>query len=349
MRRALLVCRVVLFAVLIATPAALPAAEPESAERIVKHWIRATVTRDEDRARYGLELGARGAARLKTRREAPLVVLLHGYNSNAAHGAAFAAALRESGLPCAAFVYPNDQPLGESAKLLSRELKRLRKKLPRREVALVAHSMGGLVARACVENPALAPGNVARLVMIAPPNHGTLLARFAVGTDLCEHFLKWKGGGPIDRVRAAIVDGLGEATEDLEPESAFLTRLNARERNPRVKYTILLGTGGKVQRWELDLARRAVRYCGKIPFMDEPVDKLDRLLADLDEIVRGAGDGVVAVKRGKLKGVADTVILPFAHLTVMGPDGGPRVQSEVLKRLLGEKTEVGKRKAAPAR
>jgi hypothetical protein len=199
--------------------------------------------------------------------------------------------------------------------------------------------MGGLVARACVENPALAPGNVERLVMIAPPTHGTLLARFAVGTDLCEHFLKWKGGGPIDRVRAAIVDGLGEATEDLEPGSPFLARLNARPRNPRVEYSIFLGTGGKVQRWELDLARKAIRYCGKIPFLDEPAAKLDRLLGDLDEIVRGAGDGVVAVKRGRLKGVADTVILPFAHLSVMGPAGGPRVRKAVLERLLKEKAE----------
>ena len=77
--------------------------------------------------------------------------------------------------------------------------------------------MGGLVARACIEDPRYDPGNVERLIMIAPPTHGTLIAHFAVGTDLWEHWLARQDGGPWRRMRDSIVDGLGEAADDLVP------------------------------------------------------------------------------------------------------------------------------------
>jgi predicted alpha/beta hydrolase family esterase len=42
-------------------------------------------------------------------------------------------------------------------------------------VAIVAHSMGGLVARAALRS--LAPGTISRIVTIASPHHGTTIAR----------------------------------------------------------------------------------------------------------------------------------------------------------------------------
>jgi len=43
--------------------------------------------------------------------------------------------------------------------------------------------------------------------------------------------------------------------------------------------------------------------------------RVDSWLADLDEVIDGRGDGVVALKRGRLKGVKDTVVRHFSHLS----------------------------------
>jgi hypothetical protein len=179
--------------------------------------------------------------------------------------------------------------------------------------------MGGLVARACVENAALDPGNIERLIMIAPPTHGTLVAHFAVGTDLYEHWLTRKEGGPWRRVRDSIIDGLGEAADDLCPESEFLTELNGRPRNPRVRYSLFLGTGGCLNDAQVAWIRESLcKSLGKVPGADGGAERLATILADIDELVEGKGDGIVAVKRGHLEGVADTVIMPFGHMAVTG-------------------------------
>ena len=47
--------------------------------------------------------------------------------------------------------------------------------------------MGGLVARAMLEDPEFDSGNVTKLIMVAPPNQGSLLARVGYGTDLLDH------------------------------------------------------------------------------------------------------------------------------------------------------------------
>lgn len=96
--------------------------------------------------------------------------------------------------------------------------------------------MGGLVARACLEEPALDPGNVVRLIMIAPPSQGTLVARAAVATDVWEHWLGRKTGGPWARWHDSVVDGLGEAANDMIPGSPFLRQLNAKPRNASVAF-----------------------------------------------------------------------------------------------------------------
>ncbi len=323
-----------------AIPTATYADEPKPdgwKRRLVKAWIREAVVEEKDLARYGLEIDRRCQSCLAARKDRPLVVLVHGYNSKSQRHSDFSDVLRAAELPCATFCYPNDQPLGDSAELLSEELRAFRAAHPHRRVALVTHSMGGLVARACVEDPDLDPGCVTKLIMIAPPNHGTLLAHYSLGTDVCEHFVTRGGGSPLARLRASIADGLGEATDDLEPGSEFLTKLNARPRHPQVRYTILLGTGGKIYRSELDLARKMVGYGEEVPLLDRYAERLDRHLREMDELVAGHGDGVVAVKRGCLKGVRDTVVYPFEHVSVTGSadeEAVAEVQQAVLDRLL---------------
>ena len=91
-----------------------------------------------------------------------------------------------SGLVAGTYNYPDDQPIAASAAQLSRDLKGIQSSQPQRRIALVAHSMGGLVCRMVVEDPNLDPGNVSHLIMVATPNQGSLLARFAFGMDLLD-------------------------------------------------------------------------------------------------------------------------------------------------------------------
>jgi hypothetical protein len=197
--------------------------------------------------------------------------------------------------------------------------------------------MGGLVARAVIENSDLDPGDVTRLVMIAPPSQGTQLAQFAVATDLWEHWIARHEGGGWTRWRDSVIDGLGEAADDLTPDSAFLAELNARPRNPHVHYSLFLGTGASVSEDEMNWMRAAVQKTGgHFPGLRSGAGKLDAMLADMDELIDGKGDGVVALKRGQLAGVDDVVILPFGHLSCTGkPDREEvkQVQAELLARL----------------
>lgn len=317
-----------------ATPArAEPPAYQTSWKRTVKGWLRKKIAKEEDIAVYGLELEP-------TWRQAgvdrDIVVLVHGFNSKLKSNNAVLRGVHRAGNACGWFHYPNDQALDSSARLLSHVLKQFKAAHPDHRIALIAHSMGGLVARACIENPDLDPGNVSRLLMIAPPNHGTFLTCFAIGTDVWEHTTNREGGGPIDRFRASFADGLCEAKEDLEPDSPFLERLNARERNPKVQYTVFLGTGALLRDRDLKWLRRGARWGTKIPLIGDKFDKWESQLADFDEVLMGKGDGIVAVRRGYLPGVKDTRVFNFRHLSVTGEpksDAIRAVHQAILNRL----------------
>ncbi|MHC4405800.1 MAG: esterase/lipase family protein [Planctomycetota bacterium] len=269
--------------------------------------------------------------------ERDLVVALHGLGASPENVEGLLAGPRKEGLPCAVFCYPNDQPLDDSAKLLARELAELAQEHPDRGVSLVTHSMGGLVARAVIENADLDPGNVRRLIMIAPPNHGSTLAHFAFGIELWEQLADGSRRSAIGRFYASIEDGLAEAAVDLRPGSVFLGELNARDRNPKIRYTIFLGTGARLTENELALLREGIARAGrKSRWVQLLGSRAHEWLSDLDEVVAGKGDGVVSVARGRLEGVDDVLVLDFGHASVLRAAGGDdvdRVHREVLRRL----------------
>lgn len=136
---------------------------------------------------------------------------------------------------------------------------------------------------------------------------------------------------------ASVEDGLGEASGDLTPGSPFLRRLNARPRNPRARYSVILGNKGFLTEAELAALREALRQAGEknriVRFLGN--DTL-RVLADLDEVIVGKGDGAVSLARGRLEGVKDTVVLPFDHLditTEKPTPGAAIIEKAVLERL----------------
>jgi pimeloyl-ACP methyl ester carboxylesterase len=236
------------------------------------------------------------------------------------------------------FRYPNDQPVADSAKLLAGELKEFAEDHPGRGVSLVTSSMGGLVARAVIEDPDLDPGNVRQLIMIAPPNHGSALARFGFGLDLWEHVSGRLRKEETRLFYSLVEDGLSEAAADLRPDSPFLRQLNARERNPRVRYTILLGTGGPLRPMELAALRKSVAAAGQrtrwVRFFGA---RTEQWLEDLDEVVEGKGDGAVSIERGRLEGVKDTVLLKFRHapeLPARVSNDMDKLHQEIVKRIV---------------
>jgi hypothetical protein len=83
-------------------------------------------------------------------------------------------------------------------------------------------------------------------------------------------------------------------------------------------------------RWALQTAVREAEELHRF------AKAVEGLVADMDEVVDGKGDGVVAIKRGRLEGVNDVVLLPFDHLSCTGEpeDAAVRnLQKEVLARL----------------
>lgn len=246
-----------------------------------------------------------------------LVVLIHGLNSRPEDLASLVPVVRRVGLVTTVFSYPNDQPIDRSSEQLSRALRKLSRQFPRRRVRLVTHSMGGLVARGALELPGLDPGNVKQLIMVAPPNHGSALANVALFMDCHEFFSSAERRRPSVLIDS-VSDGLGEATADLEPNSVFLDKLNARPRHSGVKYTILLGTKAPMQPREMARLRDTVRGLSDgNRYLRFVCSKLNLSLDSLNEVVDGRGDGVVATWRGRLKGVEDVVRLPFSHAGVL--------------------------------
>jgi len=287
----------------------------DKTRRAWKRRIRSAFESGEKRdgqERFGLRL-RKGWSEGDPKRN--LVVVVHGFNSAPSQISGLVEAIQATGLPSGTYAYPNDQPIADSARRLSRDLKKFAVEHPQRRLSLVTHSMGGLVARAVIEDANLDPGNVVKLIMIAPPTHGSQLAQFSFGVDIWDYLIRSSEASHLTRFNAVVEDGLSEADHDLQPGSDFLRELNARKRNKNVRYSLFLGVAGPLSPGQLRSIRDAVDQAAQHNKAVQLVrPRLQEVLVDLDEVVRGKGDGVVAVKRGQLEGVPDTVLLNFSHL-----------------------------------
>ncbi|MEL6548232.1 MAG: alpha/beta fold hydrolase, partial [Myxococcota bacterium] len=79
------------------------------------------------------------------------VVLVHGLNGSPRELGDIAARFLSRGRPVHVFVYESQsQAIGRSAELLASELQGLRERVGAQRIDIVAHSMGGLVARAAL-------------------------------------------------------------------------------------------------------------------------------------------------------------------------------------------------------
>ncbi|MEM6655089.1 MAG: alpha/beta fold hydrolase [Planctomycetota bacterium] len=301
--------------------------------------LRWMVTGSTDGAdeRFGVRADSDWATAPADRRR---VVLIHGFNAAASSMQPIAERLRRRGHPCAVATYPNDQSITQTATRLADELQAVATRAGGAPIAVVTHSMGGLVARRVLEDPELATAGVDRLIMIAPPNHGSTLARLSIGTDLYEHVLLAEDTNDATTERRtgfyhSFDDGLGEATHDLRPGSPFLLALNRRPRNPRVDYTIILGDRGRFSDGQLERLRRALASASdKRHALGWLSPRVSALLDECDEVIAGRGDGAVAIRRGRLAGVDDVHILPATHDMIdLRGDVSDRLERLIAERL----------------
>lgn len=309
----------------------------ESQRRLKQRLRRATLgawrnlTGAERRA-WGLSLPDGWEASAKDK---PIVIVVHGLHSDADHHKQFIDDLRQRGWTVGTFAYPNDGPIEPAGQRLARRLRSIEADHPEARFDLVTWSMGGLVARVAIEDPQIAPGNVRRLIMVGPPNHGSQMARFAFGLEIIEHLQGLANEDAGTRLFRAVEDGLSEASVDLMPGSAFLQKINRRGRNEEVRYSILLGTSAPLTAAQLEQLREQLKQAGEanryVRFFG---GKVDRWLADMGEVVAGRGDGAVSVERGKLEGVQDIATMPFDHVTALQGPGRDGVEARLRKAIM---------------
>jgi hypothetical protein len=223
------------------------------------------------------------------------------------------AALKKNGIPTAKFHYADYLPINQVASVLAEELAKLHRSEPQRSICLVTHSLGGLVARCALESDGRPAVGVKRLIMIAPPNHGSALATFSASE--ISKYIESLGGAKVDlsAINEAIDHFVGDARESLEPGSELLTKLNEQPRTPGVKYTIIAGTGGPIPRELIELPLLITDLLiGADPQVEKAVAPARRI-AETDEWIDGKGDGVVSVQSARLAGVTDWLTFPFRH------------------------------------
>lgn len=224
----------------------------------------------------------------------------------------------------AVFGYPNDGSICESADVLHEMLTELHKESPETKVSIIAHSMGSLVARHAIEPAAPQAGCrlacVDQLIMICPPNHGSVLAQYADALEFPDALTKMQSGSLsfTQVVESLINDGLGEACEELVPNSPFLRELNGRRRAEGVRYSIICGTGGPITplvRLASAIAFKETRErtrINQLPNAKDVLNRADELLLS-DEFAQGLGDGAVSVRSATLPEVREFYTVPINH------------------------------------
>lgn len=260
------------------------------------------------------------------------VVLVHGLDDPGKVWQNLSPALVEEGYNVWLMEYPNDQPVIESTRLFFEELKQL-KQQKIDTIAIVAHSMGGLVSRELLTSPAIAyeaaaaDGQVPRvkvLIMVGTPNHGSQLARFRVLAELRDYFTRFTNGQGT--WLGFILDGAGEAKIDLLPDSRFLSELNSRPNPEKVKMSIIAGVSSPWSDSEISAILESVEQ--KIPSLGH--DDFEAIKDYLVAMTNGLGDGLVTVESTRLEGVPHTIV-SGTHLTMIRnlTENSPRVPPAV--------------------
>ena len=232
------------------------------------------------------------------------VVLIHGLDDPGKVWQNLAPELAKDGYNVLLMEYPNDQPVVESSQLFFEELQEL-KEFGIDRIAIVAHSMGGLVSREMLTSPEseyyrsvnenLVP-EVVKFIMVGTPNHGSQMARFRLFGEVRDHIGRLSKGETT--WQGAIFDGAGEAKIDLLPESRFLTELNNRT-HPDIDMLIIAGITSPWQEDDINGMVDDVRK--EVP--EDQQELVNDIGEYLIEMTHELGDGLVTLESARLEGI----------------------------------------------
>lgn len=235
------------------------------------------------------------------------VLLVHGLDEPGGIWDQLAPALAERHHPTLRFDYPNDQPAADSADQLRDHLEQLRAQGVT-SLDIVAHSMGGLIARDVLTRPAQPPSTeradqaeqpdgpipaVPVLITLGTPHAGSPWAGFQPVAEVREHLQRWIESEDLDPARlfAAWHDGLGQAREDLRPNSPYLQELNSRPWPAATRMTAVVAVIGAYN-------------------PDDPPQDRATLTAQL-------GDGVVPIDSAQTPLASETLFVRANHRSLI--------------------------------
>ncbi|MFC0252624.1 esterase/lipase family protein [Massilia consociata] len=143
---------------------------------------------------------ARACRRLHPGADVPPVLLLHGYGCNSGYWSHLMPLLDAARISHAAVdLEPLTADIDAYAPLVERAVDELCAASGSEKVVIVAHSMGGLVARAWMRacrQQGKAP-RAARVITLGTPHHGTCLAAFGIGLNAAQ-MRRLKGRGQAE-------------------------------------------------------------------------------------------------------------------------------------------------------
>jgi pimeloyl-ACP methyl ester carboxylesterase len=257
---------------------------PETRTRLAKLYEIAGVERTKSRIIQTLPFDGRQ----KT------LLLIHGLESNSQAMKPLGKALESCGYQVLYFEYGNDRALAQTGYELSQTLKILKTKYPLLRLSIIAHSMGGLVSRHCLESPGLNPENIKDLFLLGTPNKGSDIA---IGQPLAELVFETIPNLARGKALSQFSDGFGEAKSDLLPNSRFLKCLNSRPLAKGVNYFVIAGNRGVFdEESHSQLLSEIQRLLETQNF--NPITKariVSFLASSKDELLDGQGDGAVSL------------------------------------------------------
>lgn len=291
---------------------------PNSASKIdarygLRRWVK-SASGDIETERFSV---TDSAASKEAENLGQVVLLVHGLDEPGMVWASLAPALIDAGYQPLEFMYPNDQPIADSTRRLAEALRELKGQGVDR-VAIVAHSMGGLVARDCLTHPELMNGHgsgleaypaITNLITVGTPNQGSQMARLRFVCEIRDQTVQtFNGNNPL---LSSFLDGGAEALGDLLPDSPYLTELNSRELPQDVRITVIAGRASPVSVDGLrDFKSRMTAFLPDGWVSDQPA-------AFWSHLINGVGDGAVTLAATRLAGVSDHVTVNGDHVNML--------------------------------